>query len=180
MALLAVPAQAQTRAYVANSNYPNAGADTVSVIDTATNTVVATVGVGINPFDVAITPDGTRAYEMNQGSSSVSVIDTTTNTVVATVGVGGQPQGVAITPDGTSAYVTNAGSNSVSVIDTATNTVVATFGVGSVPYGVAIHTLGIGPPTTTAQCKKGGWQTFNVPRTFKNQGDCVSFVKTGK
>ena len=28
-------------------------------------------------------------------------------------------------------------------------------------------------PTTTAQCLKGGWQTFGV---FKNQGDCVSFV----
>jgi hypothetical protein len=43
-----------------------------------------------------------------------------------------------------------------------------------------LYTGGIGPPTTTDQCKKGGWQTFNVPRTFKNQGDCVSFVNTGK
>jgi hypothetical protein len=31
-------------------------------------------------------------------------------------------------------------------------------------------------PTSTKQCKQGGWQTFNV---FKNQGDCVSFVATG-
>jgi hypothetical protein len=31
-------------------------------------------------------------------------------------------------------------------------------------------------PTTTAQCKNGGWRTFGV---FKNQGDCVSFVATG-
>ena len=44
-------AQAQTRAYVANF-----GSDTVSVIDTATNTVVATIPVGLNPFGVAITP----------------------------------------------------------------------------------------------------------------------------
>jgi YVTN family beta-propeller protein len=80
----------------------------------------------------------------------------------------------------TRAYVANDDSNSVSVIDTVTNALVATVGVGAYPYGVAIHTLVIGPPTTTDQCKKGGWQTFNVPRTFKNQGDCVSFVNTGK
>ena len=28
-------------------------------------------------------------------------------------------------------------------------------------------------PTSTDQCKNGGWKTFGV---FKNQGDCVSFV----
>ena len=33
------------------------------------------------------------------------------------------------------------------------------------------------PPTTTAQCKKGGWKTFNNP-AFKNEGDCVSYVAT--
>jgi len=31
-------------------------------------------------------------------------------------------------------------------------------------------------PTTTDQCKKGGWQVFGI---FKNQGDCVSYVATG-
>jgi hypothetical protein len=31
-------------------------------------------------------------------------------------------------------------------------------------------------PTTTADCKNGGWKTYGV---FKNQGDCVSFVATG-
>ena len=31
-------------------------------------------------------------------------------------------------------------------------------------------------PTSTKQCKHGGWWSFGV---FKNQGDCVSFVVTG-
>ena len=44
-------AQAQTRAYVTND-----GSNTVSVIDTATNTVVATIPVGLLPTGVAITP----------------------------------------------------------------------------------------------------------------------------
>ena len=33
----------------------------------------------------------------------------------------------------------------------------------------------VGPPTSKAQCKHGGWQTFNNP-SFKNQGQCVAYV----
>ena len=36
-----------------------------------------------------------------------------------------------------------------------------------------------GPPTKD-QCKNGGWQFFNFPRTFQNQGDCIQYVNTGK
>lgn len=91
-----------TRVYVANQNSGN-----VSVINTATNTVIATVPVGIGPSGVAITPDGTRAYVTNQGSDSVSVINTTNNTVIATIPVGDAPIALAITPDGTRVYVAN-------------------------------------------------------------------------
>ncbi|HET6597660.1 MAG TPA: hypothetical protein VFG81_18695 [Anaerolineales bacterium] len=38
----------------------------------------------------------------------------------------------------------------------------------------------VGPPTSKEQCKNGGWMTFNFPRAFKNQGDCIQFVNTGK
>jgi hypothetical protein len=34
----------------------------------------------------------------------------------------------------------------------------------------------VGPPTNKDQCKNGGWQTFNNP-TFRNQGQCVSYVE---
>jgi hypothetical protein len=37
-----------------------------------------------------------------------------------------------------------------------------------------------GPPTSKDQCKNGGWMLFNVPKKFKNQGDCIQFVNTGK
>jgi YVTN family beta-propeller protein len=116
----------------------NADSNTVSVVDTSTNTVVATVTVGNSPFGVAVNPGGTRAYVANAFSSDISVIDTSTNTVIATVALDNTPYGVALTPDGAHAYVTNPVSNSVSVIDTATNTVVATVAVGNIPYGVAI------------------------------------------
>jgi YVTN family beta-propeller protein len=41
------------------------GLDTVSMIDTACNTVLATVPVGISPKRVAISPDGKHAYVTN-------------------------------------------------------------------------------------------------------------------
>lgn len=125
-------AHAQVRAYVTNTD-----CDTVAVIDTVTNTVVATIPVGSHPFGVAITPDGTRAYVANFGGT-VSVIDTVTNTVIATVPVGGTPGAVAITPDGARVYIANGSSNSLSVIDTGTNTVVDTVLVGVPSRGVAI------------------------------------------
>ncbi len=131
--VFAVIANAQPFAYVANQ-YSAA----VSVIDTATNSVVATIPVGNDPVEVAITPDGTRAYVTNQVDSTVSVINTATNTVFTTVPVGNTPTVIAITPDGTRAYVPNQGDNTVSVINTASNTVVATVPAGNVPIGVAI------------------------------------------
>ncbi len=76
----------------------NAGSNNVSVIRISDNTVVATVAVGLEPVDVAVTPDGAFAYVANTGSGNVSVIRTSDNTVVATVAVGIHPFGVAVTP----------------------------------------------------------------------------------
>lgn len=129
----AISATKQINAYVANAND-----NTVSVIDTATNTVTATVPVGRAPVSLALPPDGNSLYVVNDGANTVSVVDTATNTVVATVPVGSAPFGIAMSPSGASAYVTNLRGNSVSVIDTATNTVTATIPVGRFPEGVAI------------------------------------------
>jgi len=107
---------------------PNSLDNTVSVIDTVTNNVIATVPVGVQPYGVAVNPAGTRVYVTNVGSASVSVIDTATNTVVATVSLLGHvganvPYGIAINPAGTRAYVTSR-FHTVMVIDTVSNTFV--------------------------------------------------------
>lgn len=36
----------------------------------------------------------------------------------------------------------------------------------------------VGPPVNKDECKQDGWKAFDTPRTFKNQGDCVSFVES--
>jgi YVTN family beta-propeller protein len=61
----------------------NGGGNTVSMIDTATNTVRGTIPLGASPLGVAVTPDGSMAYITNTGDNTVSVIDTAANTVVA-------------------------------------------------------------------------------------------------
>ena len=56
---------------------PNYDSNNVSVINATTNTITATVNVGNNPFTVAVTPNGTKAYVLNECSNTVSVINTT-------------------------------------------------------------------------------------------------------
>jgi bacillolysin len=118
--------------------------NTVSVIRTATNTIIATVPVGQGPIAVAASPNGGRVYVVNgSGETSVSVIDTATDTVVATIPLGViQARGIALTPNGNRAYVTTYGSNSVKVIDTATNSVLTTIPVGTTPMSIDISPNG--------------------------------------
>ena len=96
---------------------------TVSVIDTATNKVTTTVPVGISPYGVAVTPDGTKVYVANyfDPNPTVSIINTSTNIVTATVGVGEYPEGVAVSPDGKKAYISNNCVQTITVFDTATD-----------------------------------------------------------
>ena len=86
-------------AYVTNDDTNN-----VSVIDTATNTVVATVPVGKIPVGVGISPDGSLVYAANS-NGTVSVIDTTTDTVVDTISTDSKSETgdhyLEVGPDGT-------------------------------------------------------------------------------
>ena len=145
-------------AYISNQN-----SNTVSVIDTASNTVVATVPVGTDPWGVAVNPTGTRAYVANANSNTVSVIDTASNSVVATVPVDTYPVGVSVNPAGSRAYVANYWSDSVSVIDTVSNSVVATVPVGTHPLGVAMN-----PSGTRAYISNGTSNSVSVIDTASN------------
>jgi gliding motility-associated-like protein len=99
---------------------------TLFVIDALTNTVIASVTLGIGSQSVCVSPDGTKVYVNNVSSNDISVINANTNTVATTIAVGSQPQAISISPDGSKLYVPNAASNNVSIINTATNSVMAT------------------------------------------------------
>jgi hypothetical protein len=58
----------------------------------------------------------------------------------------------------------------------------STQGVGE-PSNTATKTwtaAQVGPPTSSKSCQKGGWKTFNTPRTFKNEGECIKYFNAGK
>jgi YVTN family beta-propeller protein len=124
-------------AYITNGDSNN-----VSVIDTVTNKVTATISVGSNPMGVAISQDGAKAYVGNANSNNVSIIDTATNNLIASVQVGNSPQGIAVSSDGKNVYIVNHLSNTVSLLDTTTNSVKATVNVGKKPVGVAVSSDG--------------------------------------
>ncbi|MFE2750328.1 Ig-like domain repeat protein, partial [Streptomyces scopuliridis] len=54
----------------------NNGDDTVSVIDTGTNTVTFAIPAGPGPFGVATTPDGSTLYVTDNSDNSVTVTAT--------------------------------------------------------------------------------------------------------
>jgi YVTN family beta-propeller protein len=123
------------------SNY---WSNTVSVVDTATNSVVRTFAVLPFPGALAVSPDGTRLYVNtvvypNPGYL-VQVLDTSSGATIAAIrlNVPQSGSGMAISPDGTRLYVTNQALNgsNVKVIDTAINAVIATVETPTVPRAI--------------------------------------------
>ena len=132
-----------TRVYAVNS-YSSA----VSVINTATNKIVATIpigfGVGGGPEDIVINPSGTRVYTAG-GNSGVSIINTATNTVIG--GLPGRGPAIAVHPNGTRIYKKDGdfyGNPFIAVINAATNTVISTIPIPRGEYSVrmAMHPSG--------------------------------------
>ena len=151
------PLRNESFAYIANDR-----SHTVSVINTASNAVIATIPVEYGPMGVSVVPDGTKVFVCNSASGSVSVINTTTNTVSATIFVGSWPNNVSVSPDGKRAYVSNVISSTVSVINTATNSVIATIPADA-PGGISIS-----PDNSRAYISNGGGNTVSVVNTATN------------
>jgi YVTN family beta-propeller protein len=63
----------------------NWGDNTVSIIDTRTDTVVSTVEVNDRPGGMAVHPDGTKLYVAKVGGDTLWEIDTARSTVVRTI-----------------------------------------------------------------------------------------------
>ncbi len=109
----------------------------VSVINTATNRLIANIPVGDKSYEIAFDSANDRMYVTNYNDDTVSVISTATNSVIATVSVGDRPLGIAFDSANNRMYVTNYNDDTVSVISTATNGVIATISVGDRPSGIA-------------------------------------------
>ena len=122
-------AEAQTKTYVAHS-----GANVVSVIDPASDTVKSVDPAAAGPVRVVIARKGDRAFVADGESNFISVIETTGDTVLEKIPVGAGPSSLAVSPDGRLLYVMTA-AGVVQVVDIAedaeSHTVVAEIPIGA-------------------------------------------------
>lgn len=121
------------RVYVTNQ-----GSNTVSVINTSTNAVIATVSApsGSILTNLAVSPDNTKVFVISQ-NTGVLILSTSGLTFNPTpITVGTTPIDVAFDSTGR-AYVTNYTSQTVSIISTS-NTVTSTVNVHEGARGVTV------------------------------------------
>lgn len=98
----------------------NSAGDSVMLIDTATDRVVAEIPDEEVVHGVAAAPDGSRLYLTMESTSTVDVVDMTTMKLVRKIPLSGRPNNIAIRKDGKRAYVAITGTQGgIDVIDTA-------------------------------------------------------------
>jgi YVTN family beta-propeller protein len=108
----------------------NPGDDSVSVIRTDTNVVIAKLSVGDEPQSIALTPDNKLAFVANTAAGSVSVVrirnahpdafDASVDDGVGNHGeilTGSEPWNIVASPDGRRVFVANSGQDTITVID---------------------------------------------------------------
>ncbi|RMF84867.1 MAG: hypothetical protein D6736_18485 [Nitrospinota bacterium] len=114
------------------------GSNQVSVIDTTTNAVIATIDVGGGSHHAAISPDGKWVLVTVPSRGGIAVIAVATNTLAAFIPTGKIANYVVVSPDGTRAYVSNKGEDTVSIIDLPAGKVRATIPVNAGPDHLAL------------------------------------------
>ncbi|MGA9187790.1 MAG: PKD domain-containing protein [Methanosarcina sp.] len=149
---------AGTYAYITNEF-----SSTVSIIDTATNTVTATAPAGSQPAGVAVNPADTKVYVANFYLGSYE--SALSESIVAKSALIKR----------TKVYVSNAGEGTVSVIDTTTNTVTATVPVGSSPdafgqFIVPLQAKSVPPVAKFSATPTSGKASLTVAFTDKSTG----------
>jgi DNA-binding beta-propeller fold protein YncE len=133
-----------------DGSYAYAGTlEGIAVIDTSIMMTTDMIeGVG-EPFAIAFTADGRKAYATIADNGVIVAIDTATHQVDTISNVGDSPGGIAISPETGLAYSTDftaaANQPGVFVIDTKTNKVVTSLAtLGDGPTGIALTTAPTG------------------------------------
>ena len=127
----------------------NTTASTVSVISTSTNSVIATITVGLayqsypsgpGSAQEVLSSNGNTLYVLNSQDGTISIINTSTNSIASTVSFPSQmiPTGIYLSPAGTKLYVLRDSysntNGAVDTLSTSTNTITNTVSVGVGTY----------------------------------------------
>lgn len=149
----------------------NSFSNTISIIDTASWSVVATVPVGSFPVRASFLADDSRVMVSNRDSDSISVVANNgpSSVVIGTIAVGDQPFEMAITPDGATLYVANFQAETIGVVDLVGGTMTATIPVPDFPAGLALD-----PSAAFLYVSTGNWSVSVGP------GPAFSIAKSGQ
>jgi YVTN family beta-propeller protein len=142
------------RAYVSNED-----GNSVSVIDTRTAQVVATIDVGKRPRGMKIDRAGARLFvavsglpkcpptvpdeecaklKRDMGADGIAIVDTHSHKVLRVLAAGSDPEQFDLSVDEKRLFVANEDAGRASVVDIASGQIIASIPVGIEPEGVAI------------------------------------------
>ena len=116
----------------------NQAANTVSVIDVATNLVYRNIGTGQQPHHVVAAPNAREFWVTLYGENRLQVFDANSMEEIASVDVGAANDDLTFDPDGKRVYVSLGNDNAVAVVDAAARKPVQKVPVGKSPHGVKV------------------------------------------
>lgn len=94
--------------------------NSVSVLDAATNEVLANIGVAVHPQAIAANPATHMVFAVSTRTNSVTVIDGSTNKVITDVSVGGGPYAIAVDSANNQIFVESIDGDQLTQIDGST------------------------------------------------------------
>ncbi len=92
----------------------------------------------LSPYNLALSPDGSKLYVVARESNMLLVVDNQTGRVTHKIPVGKRPHTVVVTHDGKSAFVSNQWADNVYKIDLTTHKVTDTLSTGNGPAGMVL------------------------------------------
>lgn len=120
----------------------NPDAGSVAAIDPDQLQLVQTLPVGVEPWSLAFTPDGTSLLVLDRARGELVVLDPVQATVRARLALGPEPAQVVVSPDGERAYVTLQAMHMLIIVDLHSFTFLRHVPLSAHPYGVAVSADG--------------------------------------
>jgi YVTN family beta-propeller protein len=119
----------------------NSAADTIDVVDSATNKVVQVIrGIEL-PHGINFSPDGSRVYVSNESESMLDVVDRGSGQITKKIELSGRPNNITVAKDGRRVLVgIRTLPGAVDVIDTTSLTRVKT-----IPVNRSVHNIYVTP-----------------------------------
>src|SRR5882762_7583703 len=129
----------------------------MTVIDSASYKMIATIPLGKRPRGIHASPDHKTLYVALSGSpiagpdvdestlpppdksaDGIGVFDVPQNKLLRVIHGGSDPENFDVSKDGKQLFISNEDISAVSIVDTASGTVVKTLGMGGQPEGVKV------------------------------------------